>query len=188
MKTRLRISRRVEVLGHLDRVRLQNADALGVRAPHRQRADAVSHAQPRAARAELLDDADELVAGRERRLRHAEIRADAEHGIGVRHAGRQNPDAHLARTRSRILVLHDPQDLGTAEVIDDDALHAARHIPAGPSRHPMKPRTFDPYKTAGSPTVVVFDPLRDAGRRRLLVYILLGRYFIGGLMAGSVKG
>ena len=115
--------RRVEVLGHLDRVRLQNTDALRVGAPHRQRADTVSHSQPRAARAELLDDADKLVAGRERRLRHAEIRAGAQLGIGERHAGGQNPDADLARTRPGIVVLHHPQDLGPTEVIDDDALH-----------------------------------------------------------------
>ena len=115
--------RRVEVLGHLDRVRLRHADALRVGAPHRQRADAVSHSQPRAARAELLDDADELVAGRERRLRHAEIRAGAQLGIGERHARGQDPDADLARTRPGVLVLHDPQDLGPAEVVDDDALH-----------------------------------------------------------------
>ena len=38
--------RRVEVVGHLDRVRLRHADALRVGAPHRQRADAVSLAQP----------------------------------------------------------------------------------------------------------------------------------------------
>jgi hypothetical protein len=36
---------RVEILGHLDRVRLQNTDSLRVRAPHRQRADTVSHAK-----------------------------------------------------------------------------------------------------------------------------------------------
>jgi len=114
---------RIEVLGHLDRAGLRHADALRVGAPDRQRADAVAHAQPRAVRAELFDDADELVAGRERWLRHAEIRTDAEHGIGVRHARGQDPDAHLARTRSRIVLLDDPQDLGTAEVIHNNAFH-----------------------------------------------------------------
>src|SRR5436190_13496138 len=88
----------VEIPGHLDRVRLQNTDALRVRAPHRQRADTVSHAQPRTALTELLDDADELIAGRERRPRYAEIGTGAEHGIGVRHAGHQNPHANFART------------------------------------------------------------------------------------------
>jgi hypothetical protein len=39
----------VDVLGHLDRISLQNTDAFRVRAPHRQSADAVSLAQPRAA-------------------------------------------------------------------------------------------------------------------------------------------
>jgi hypothetical protein len=77
----------------------------------------------RAARAELLDNADELVTGRERRLRPAEIRAGAQLGIGERHAGGQNPDADFARTRSGIVVLHYPQDLGSAEVIDDNTLH-----------------------------------------------------------------
>ncbi len=79
--------------------------------------------QPRAARAQLLDDADELVAGRERRLRHAEIRAGAQHGVGVRDPGGQNPDADLARPRLGNVVLHHPQDLGPTEVIDDDTLH-----------------------------------------------------------------
>ena len=97
---------RIEVLGNVDRAGLRHADAVRVRAPDRQRADAIAHAQPRAARAELLDDADELVAGRERRLRGArEVRAGAQLGIGERHPGRQNLDEHLARTRSRILLL-----------------------------------------------------------------------------------
>jgi hypothetical protein len=70
--------RRVEVLGHLDRVPLRHADTLRVRSPHRQRGDTDSLAQPRAARAELLDDADKLVSGREGRLRAAEIRTGAQ--------------------------------------------------------------------------------------------------------------
>jgi hypothetical protein len=115
--------RRVDVLGHLDRIRLKHTDALGVRAPDRQSADTVSHAQPRAARAELLDHADKLVARRERRLRHAEIRTDAEHGIGVRHAGGQHPDANLARSGTGNVVVDHRQDLGTAEVVHDHALH-----------------------------------------------------------------
>jgi hypothetical protein len=65
--------RRVEVVGHLDRVLLRHADTLRVGAPHRQRGDTISLPQPRAAQAELLDDADELVAGSEGRLRAAEI-------------------------------------------------------------------------------------------------------------------
>ena len=139
--------RRVEVLGHLDRVLLRHADALRVGAPHRQRADTVSLSQPRAARAELLDDADELVAGRERRLRAAEIRAGADQRIGERHAGGQNPDADLARTRSGIVLLHHPQDLGPAEVIDDDALHG-RVLRGRTVRASDQSRGFDPYKTA----------------------------------------
>jgi hypothetical protein len=62
---------RVQVLGDLDRARLRHTDALRVGPPHRQGADAVSFSQARAARAELFDDADELVARRERRLRSA---------------------------------------------------------------------------------------------------------------------
>jgi hypothetical protein len=115
--------RRVEVRGHLNRVLLEHADPLRIGAPDRQCGDPVSHAQPRAARAELLDDADKVVARRERRLRHAEIRAGAQLRIGKRHASGQNPDADLARPRPGSIVLHHPQDLGPAEVIDDDALH-----------------------------------------------------------------
>jgi len=70
--------RRIEVLGHLDRVPLRHTDTLRVRAPHRQRGDTISLPQPRTARAELLDDPDELVAGREGRLRAAEIRTGAQ--------------------------------------------------------------------------------------------------------------
>jgi hypothetical protein len=115
--------RRVEIIGHLDRVLLQHTDSLGVCAPDRQRADTVADAQCRAARTELLDDADQLVAGGERRLRHAEVRTGAEHGIGVRHTGRQNPHTHLTRTRPGNLIIDHPHDLGAAEVIHDHALH-----------------------------------------------------------------
>jgi hypothetical protein len=61
-------------------------------APHRQRAHMVSHPQARGSRSEVFDDSDQCVAGRERRLR-------------LRHAGRQDPDANLVRTRSRNLVI-----------------------------------------------------------------------------------
>src|SRR5205823_13050927 len=37
--------------------------------------------------------------------------------------GHQDFHAHLARTRSGIVVLHHSQDLGPAEALDDDALH-----------------------------------------------------------------
>jgi hypothetical protein len=114
----------IEVLGNVDCAGLGHADAVRVRAPDRQRADAVTHLQPRAVRPELLDDAYELVAGRERWLRRAgDIRAGAQLGIGERHPGGQDPDAHLARTRSGIVLLDHAQDLGPAEVIDDDTLH-----------------------------------------------------------------
>jgi hypothetical protein len=60
--------RRVELLGHRDRVLLRYAHEFCVCTPLRQHADTVAHSQPRAAGAELIDDADELVAGRERRF------------------------------------------------------------------------------------------------------------------------
>src|SRR5204863_8687841 len=117
--------RRVEVLRHLERVRLRHADTLSVGAPHRQRGDTISLPQPRAARAELLDDADQLVAGREGRLRAAKIRTRAQQGITERHTGGENPDAHLPRTRSGIVLLDHLQDLGATVVTNDDALHAS---------------------------------------------------------------
>jgi hypothetical protein len=126
----------VEVLGNVDCAGLRYADAVRVGAPYGQRTDAITHAQPRALRTELFDDTDELVAGRERWLRRArEVRAGAQLGIGERHPGCQNLDAHLARTRSRIVLLHHPQDLGPAEVVDDYALHRP-HLLAGAASRP----------------------------------------------------
>ena len=129
--------RRVEVLGHLDRELLRHADPLGVRAIHRQHADAVSLLQPLAARAELLDDADELVAGRERRLRTAHVRAGSDLRIGERYPGRQDPDADLVPPRSGSVLVHHPQDLGPTEVIDDDTLHGVWSTSVTPSAHPV---------------------------------------------------
>ena len=126
--------RRVQVLGHLDRLRLGHADVLGVAAVGGQRGDPVPDVQPRAARAELVDDADDLVAGCERRPGHAEVRAGAQLGIGQRHPRGQDPDAHLTRTRPGDLVLHHPQDLGPAEVIDDNALHGSQASPGSGQR------------------------------------------------------
>jgi hypothetical protein len=125
--------RRVEVRGHLDRVLLRHADTLRVRAPHHQRGDTVSHLQPRAPGAELLDDTDELVARRERRLRATEIDTRTQQRIAERHAGGQNPHAHLARRRSGIVLLDHLQDLGATVVINHDALHASS-LPSGPRR------------------------------------------------------
>jgi hypothetical protein len=48
---------RIEVLGNLDRAGLRNADAVRVRTPDRQRADAIADAQPRTVGTEPLDDA-----------------------------------------------------------------------------------------------------------------------------------
>src|SRR5689334_11870582 len=89
----------VEIIRHLDHIRLQNTHSLRVRPPHRQRADTVTDPQPRAFRSELFDDPDEFIAGREGGLGYTEIRPGAEHGVGVRHAGRKDPDANLARPR-----------------------------------------------------------------------------------------
>src|SRR5829696_9812516 len=75
--------------------------------PSARRRDPLS--QPRAARTQLINDADELVAGCERRLRAAEIGAGAYQRIGERHAGSQSPDAHLARTWTGIRILHNLQ-------------------------------------------------------------------------------
>ena len=127
--------RRIEVLRHLDGAGLRHAHALRVGTPHRQRADTVSDAQPCGARAQLLDNTDELVAGRERRIRHAEIGPGAQHGIGIGHARGQHPDPDLARTRSGIVLLNHLQDLGTAEVIDDDTLHRS-HLLVRPAPPP----------------------------------------------------
>jgi hypothetical protein len=55
--------RRIQVLRHLDGADLRHAHALGVGTPHRQRADTVSDPEPCAARAQLLDDTDKLIAG-----------------------------------------------------------------------------------------------------------------------------
>jgi hypothetical protein len=57
---------RVELVGDLDRVRLRQADALGIGAPCRQRGHPDSRSQPRTPRPEFLDDAEELIAGGER--------------------------------------------------------------------------------------------------------------------------
>src|SRR6266568_2528768 len=94
-----------------------------------------SAAQPRTARAQLLDDTDELVARRERRIRHAEIGPGAQHGIGIGHARGQHPDPDLARTRPGVILLNHPQDLGPAIVIDDDTLHHP-HLLARPAPPP----------------------------------------------------
>ena len=120
---------RVPVLGHLDRIFLRHADALRVGAPHGQCAHAFALAQPLAAWAERLDDAHELVPGRERRLRSAEVRAGAQLRIGERNAGRQHPHPHLARARPWNLVLHHLHDLGATIVINDDALHVHTPLP-----------------------------------------------------------
>ena len=99
------------------------AHALSVGTPHGQRADAVSHVQPRTTGAELLDHADEFVSGREWRLRPpGDICAGPELGIGERYAGRENPDADLALTRPGDIVLDHLEDLWSSAVIDDDAL------------------------------------------------------------------
>jgi hypothetical protein len=69
--------------------------------------------------------------------------AGAQLSIGERHACGQDPDAHLARPRSRILLLDELQDLGPAVVIDDDTLHRGLFY-AGPTfRASDQSRGFD---------------------------------------------
>jgi hypothetical protein len=71
----------VEVLGNVDCAGLRYACAVRVRAPYRQRADAIAHAQPRTVRAELFDHADELVAVRPDQGReHRRIKRDVAPG------------------------------------------------------------------------------------------------------------
>jgi hypothetical protein len=76
---------RIQRAGHFDRVDFRQADALGVSAPDGERCHSITLSQPRAPRAELLDAADELVAGREWWLWHAEIGPGAQLGIRKRH-------------------------------------------------------------------------------------------------------
>src|SRR5262249_30362799 len=100
-----------------------------------------AYSQPRAARPELFDDTNELVAGRERGLRGArEVRAGAQLRIGERNAGREDVDAHLARPRSRSVLLHHGQDLWPADTINDDTLHALNVAPAPSPRIRSIPR------------------------------------------------
>ena len=70
---------RVHVLRDLDGVFFQDADALGIRAPDGQRADAIADLQPLATRTDLFDYADELIARRERRPRYTEVGAGPQH-------------------------------------------------------------------------------------------------------------
>src|SRR5205814_8395875 len=95
--------------------------------------------QPRAARAELSDDADELIARRERRLRPAEIGAGAQLRVGERYAGGQHPDADFAPPGARRLRLHELENLGTAEPRDDNSLH-------GPGRSARSLRVLNTNK------------------------------------------
>src|SRR5262249_14952245 len=128
-----------------------------VRAPHRQSADAVTDLQPRATRAELFDDTDQLIARRERRLRSArKIGPGAQLGVGERHSRRQHLDQYLARSRPGILLLDDFQDLGSSEMVDNDALHRPpplrRHsiciAPNAPSRPSLRLGPFGPSRSS----------------------------------------
>jgi len=49
----------------------------------------------------------------------------AQQGIAEQHTGGENPDAHLPRTRSRIILLDHLQELGATVVTNDDAPHAS---------------------------------------------------------------
>ncbi len=115
---------RIEILRNVHCTGLRHTHPLRVRAPDRQCANTVADPQPRAARAELFDNADKLVTGRERRFGSArKIRAGAQLGIGERHPRRQNLDHHLARPRSGIPLFDHLQDLGPTEMVNHDTLH-----------------------------------------------------------------
>src|SRR5262249_5105038 len=100
---------------------------------HGQRSHAIAHVQPLAARTELLDDADKLVARRERRLRTAKVRPGAELRIGERYAGGEHFDADFSLTRHRDLGLHHGHDLGSTIVTHDAALHVANLLSRCPT-------------------------------------------------------
>jgi hypothetical protein len=90
-----------------------------------------AHLRPRAVRAEFGDDADELVARGEWRLRATEICAGAHLRIAERHARRQDPDANFARTRSGVALFHNADNFRPTEMIDDYALHEMTSSMAG---------------------------------------------------------
>src|SRR4029434_9026011 len=52
------------------------------------------------------------------------MRTSAYQRVSERHAGSQNLDPHLTRTRAGIVLLHHFQDLRPAEVINHDTLHS----------------------------------------------------------------
>src|SRR5262249_51348746 len=137
-------------------VLLQDAHPLRIRAPDGQRPDAVANVQPLAARAELLDHADQLVAGRERRLRDTEVGAGAQHGIGERHARGQRLAADVAGAGAGDRVLDHLQNLGTAEVVYDHPLHPVAIV--GLHRGPLSDSltTFSPI-APGATSVVLTD-------------------------------
>jgi len=74
---------RIEVFRNVHRAGLGHTHTLRIRTPDGQRADTVAYLQPRAAWAEPFDHADQLVAGRERRLGSTrKICTGAQLGIG----------------------------------------------------------------------------------------------------------
>jgi len=87
----------------------------------------------------LLDHSDEFVARRKRRFGRADRRAGdaadigagAEQRVGERDASRQDTNANFAAAGAWIGILYDPQHLGAAKVIDDDALHWCRKSETG---------------------------------------------------------
>ena len=71
--------------------------------------------------ARFADGGHDPVSSSQRRA--GDVRPGAQLGVGERHARGENPDPYLARTWPGVFLLHDSQDLGPAEVIDDDTLH-----------------------------------------------------------------
>ena len=86
--------------------------------------DAVAERDLRDAGAELLDDADALVAGYEGRRRLDRPVAVRRVDVGVAETGRLDPDEDLARAGNRRLDLLEPQRLG--ERVHDRRLHQRR--------------------------------------------------------------
>jgi hypothetical protein len=78
---------------------------------------------------ERLDDADELVTRRERRLRASEISPSSKLGICEGDARGEDLDSNLSRPRFRDLGLDDRDDLGPAILTHDDALHVGILLP-----------------------------------------------------------
>jgi hypothetical protein len=77
------------------------------------------------ARADLLDDARAVGAGRVRQFRQARVLATAHVGVNGVHPGRVNADDHLTLAWLRIRDLDDAHDVGLAELLNANRAHPA---------------------------------------------------------------